>query len=101
LLRELRMLLAAQLQPVQQRGSHENVRRPVAGARPQEAAGAQRRDPEKARSRRRAADTGLEARLLHGLAAREEPDPAPVDLQLRPDAGSVERQVDPRAVASA
>src|SRR5207253_11382710 len=76
-------------------------RRAVAGARSQEATGAQLRDPETARSRRRSADPGLEARLLHGLAVREEPDHAPVHLQLRPDAGSVERPVTSRAVASA
>ena len=43
LLRELRLRLAAQLQPVLQRGSHEDVRPAVAGARSEEAAGAGRR----------------------------------------------------------
>src|SRR5437773_1633534 len=93
LLRELRLRLAAQLQPVLQRRTHEDGRCAVAGARSEEAAGDGLRDPEEARGRGRPPHPGLEARLLHGVAAREEPDPAPVHLQLRADAGRVDGPV--------
>ena len=52
LLRELRLRVSAQLQPVLQRGSHEDVRPPVPGARSEEAAGAGDRHPEAARAGR-------------------------------------------------
>ena len=67
----------------------------VAGARSEEAAGAGERDPE-ASSRQDAARPilGWGARVLRALAAREEPGPArQLDLQLRPDAGSLAGQV--------
>ena len=50
-------------------------------------------DPEEAGGGRGAADPGLAARLLHRLAARQEPDPAPVHVQLRAHAGGLARQV--------
>ena len=64
-----------------QRGGHEDDRAAVAGARRQEAAGrwcwTSRRS---SRTTRRGRPCWLAARLLHGVAAREEPDPAPVDV---------------------
>ena len=51
------------------------------------------RDPEEAGGGRGAPDPGLAARLLHRLAVRQEPDPAPVHVQLRTLAGGLARQV--------
>ncbi len=95
LLRELRLRLAAQLQRLLQRTGHEHDRPAVAGTGREEAAGDGVGDPEEARARHRAAHARLAAGLLHDLAARQEPDPAPVDLQLRPHAGGLAGRLAP------
>ena len=83
----------AELQLLLQRAGDGADPAAVAGAGPEEAAGPGAGDPEEAGGGRGAADPGLAARLLHRLAARQEPDPAPVHVQLRAHAGGLARQV--------
>ncbi len=93
LLRELRLRLAAQLQPVLQRSRDEDDRTAVAGAPSAEAARDGPGAAEEARRGGAATHPRLASRLLHGVAARPQHDSAQRHLQLRPHAGRVARQV--------
>ena len=85
--------LAAQLQPVLQRGDDEGLRAPEPGAGPQEARGHGGRDPEAPRAGRAAAHPRPAARLLRALAAREGAGGAQQRVQLQPIPGRVAGQV--------